>query len=583
MGSCGVTPGAIATANHSATLAPAFQIGDWRVDPNVNELRRPGETVRLEPKTMGVLVYLAERAGQVVSRDVLLGALWPGVVVGEDAVTQTVIKLRKALRDPARSPQYIETISKRGYRLIAAVARASVGGTPQSLSIGENAPVPPVRQLKDHPLMVAGLVALLALLISGVIAHYVWQRAEQVEAEAVLVGDASKRWAVLPTIMVTPFETLAGDRDETYLAGGIGADLITDLSRLSSLRVISAQSQPRVEPGGSGATEPAARYVLSGAVQRAAESLRVNVRLIDRETGRLLWAERYEKPFRDVFGLQEEIIERILQVLPVQISEAERRRLASRYTRNLEAYDYFLRAKAAFLVRQPAENEAGRQLYRRAIELDPAFARAYAGLALTHADDYRHQWIADGPGALTRAFELAQQALRMDPNLPEAYGVLAYVLTARLQYDESIKLLKRAISLAPSYADGYAYLAAVYTHSGRPADAIPLLRTAMRLNPDSGFIYFVVLGRAFFFLNDIEQALINLREALARNPADLEAHVYMAATLVAAGDLPAAQWEAEEIRALQPGFAVRQWLQTYPMTDAGQKQQLISMLAKVEL
>ncbi len=217
------------------------------------------------------------------------------------------------------------------------------------------------------------------------------------------------------------------------------------------------------------------------------------------------------------------------------------------------------------------------------IELDPAFARAYAGLALAHTDDYRNQWTTDGQGALSRANELAQTALRMDPELPEVYAVLAYVHAVRLQYDEAIKLLRRAITLAPSYGDGYAYLGAVYTHMGRPADAIPLLRTAMRLNPDAGFIYFVVLGRAYLFLGDIEQASINLREALARNPTDLEARVFMAATLVAAGDLSAASWEAVEVRALKPGFAARQWLRTHPMTNADQKQRLINLLAQVEL
>lgn len=573
-----------ATASDSATLASALQIGDWRVDPTVNELRRNGETVRLEPKTMEVLVFLAERAGQVVSREVLLGALWPGVIVGEDAVTQAVIKLRKALHDPARSPQYIETISKRGYRLVASVERLEVGGAPASVTTGENDPVVPARERNRHLLRAGGFAALVGLLIAtGIAYHISRQQVDWVEAETVLVEDASKRWATLPTITVTPFETLAGDRDETYLARGIGADLMTDLSRLSALRVVSSQNVPRLESGGAGSVGPAARYLLSGAVQRASESLRVNVRLVDSETGRQLWAERYERPFRDVLVVQQDIIAQILQVLPVQISEAERRRLARRYTRNLDAYDYFLRAKAAFLVRQPVENEAAREMYRKAIELDPAFARAYAGLALTYADDYRNQWTTDGQGALARALELAQTTLRMDPDLPEAYGVLAYVHAVRLQHDKAIKLLRRAITLAPSYADGYAYLGAVYTHMGQPAKAIPLLRTATRLNPDAGFIYFVVLGRAYIFLGEIEQALINLREALARNPADLETHVYLAATLVAAGDLPAARWEAEEVRALRPGFAVQQWLQTYPMTDAGQKRQLISLLAKVEL
>ena len=509
-------------------------------------------------------------------------ALWPGAVVGDDALTQAVIKLRKSLRDTARSPQYIETISKRGYRLNAHVERMGQGLP--SVSARERDRAEPGRAHARSARRTTKIAALLVVLIAGGAAIYVLrEHTGGVDIEAPFLEDTAERWMAFPTVTVKPFETVGDDRAETYLARGIEADLTTDLSRLSGLRVISAQTLPRIGSGSAGFTAPTARYVLSGSVQRASRSLRVNVRLIDSRSGQQLWAERYDRSSQDLVAVQEEIIGRLVLVLPVQVSEAERQQLARRYTRNLEAYDYFLRGKAAFLARQPTGNDAARRMYQKAIELDPAFARAYSGLALTHADDYRNQWTTDGQGALARAFELAHTALRMDPDLSEVYAVLAYVHAVRLQYDQAIKLARRAITLAPSYADGYAYMGAFYTMMGQPAKAIPLLRTALRLNPDAGFIYFIVLGRAYLFLGDIEQALINLREALARNPADLEAHAYMAATLVAAGDLPAARWEAEEIRALQPDFAVRQWLQTSPMTDARQKRRLISLLAKVDL
>jgi tetratricopeptide (TPR) repeat protein len=269
--------------------------------------------------------------------------------------------------------------------------------------------------------------------------------------------------------------------------------------------------------------------------------------------------------------------------LPVQVSKAERERLARRYTRNLEAYDYFLRGKAAFLARQPAENRTARQLYEKAIELDPAFARAYAGLALTHADDYRNQWTADGKRSLATALQLAETALQMDPDIPDVYGVLGYIRAVHHDYQRAIQLHERAVKLDPSYADAYAYIGASYTLMGQPAKTIPFVRTAMRLNPEGGFMYFMVLGRAYLFTGDFNQALINLREALSRNAADLESRVYMAAALVAAGDLQEARWEADEIRALQPDFAARQWLQTYLMSDERQRRELSRLLAKIGL
>ena len=232
---------------------------------------------------------------------------------------------------------------------------------------------------------------------------------------------------------------------------------------------------------------------------------------------------------------------------------------------------------------KPNENKLAREMYEKAIDLDPGFARAYAGLALTHADDYRNQWAPDGQQSLARSMQLAQSALSIDPDIPDVYAVLGYVHAMRLEYKEAIRLLAKAVELDHSYADAYAYLGAFYVHMGQPEKAVPLLRTAMRLNPEAGFVYFVVLGRAYFFQGDIEQAMINLKQALSRNAGDLEARVYMAATLVSARDLHAASWEAEEIRALQPNFTASKWLQTYPMSDTRQKEHLKTLLAKIGL
>lgn len=182
-----------------------------------------------------------------------MAALWPGVVVGEDAVTQAVIKLRKALQDPARSPRYIETISKRGYRLVASVEiePSGVGEALASVSAGENDLVVAPRKRTLPLLHAGGFAALVGLLIAGGSAYHLSrQHTDSVDAETPLVGDTANRWAALPTIIVTPFETLDGE--ETYLARGLAADLMTDLSRLSALRVVSSQNHSRVESSGAG-------------------------------------------------------------------------------------------------------------------------------------------------------------------------------------------------------------------------------------------------------------------------------------------------------------------------------------------
>jgi len=234
-------------------------------------------------------------------------------------------------------------------------------------------------------------------------------------------------------------------------------------------------------------------------------------------------------------------------------------------------------------VRQKSENETAREMFRRAIELDTTFARAYSGLALTYAADYRNRWTADSAGALDRAFELARTAKEINPDVPETYWALAYVHAQRRQHEQAVEYLEKATSMYPSFADGYALMASVKTFAGQPAASIPLMRTAMRLNPGSGYLYFLVLGRAYFFVGDLEQAHVNLEEALKRNPEYTETHVYMAALKVLQGENSSAAWEADQIRALEPAFSAKRWLENYPMTDSGQKAKILRALGQLGL
>jgi DNA-binding winged helix-turn-helix (wHTH) protein/TolB-like protein/Tfp pilus assembly protein PilF len=522
-----------------------LRIGEWQAERATNELSRPGERLRIEPKAMEVLMVLAGRAGQVVGRDELLATVWTGVVVGDEALTQSIIKLRRALGDNPRSPAYIETISKRGYRLIAAVGEGNVAAS---------------RPAGWRP----WAVAIVVLVSAGALATWHWA-SQPAPAEEPAPGG-------FLTVTVLPFETLGSRAEYGYLASGISSDLMTDLSALSGLRLISA-----------GAGKGSARYLVSGSVQPEAGRLRINVRLTDSRTNQQLWSERFDRPMGDLFAIQNEISRRLSERLPAQISAAERERMAKRYTASLEAYDLFLRGQAAFLVRRAEDNRRARELYAKALELDPNFARAYAGLAMTYAMEYRYQRSADSDAALRRALELAESARLIDPGIPEVYWALGFVHTQSRRHDEALKALQKAIELNRSYADAYALMGGVHTYVGRPAESIALLRTALRLNPDGGYLYYLLLGRAYLFQNDIEQALINLREAHARNPENTETRVYLAAALAAQGSIPAAEWEAEEIRSREAGFSARAWLETYPLVSPPHQRRLAELLARAGL
>jgi DNA-binding winged helix-turn-helix (wHTH) protein/TolB-like protein/Tfp pilus assembly protein PilF len=542
-----------AVADAASPANTGLQVGDWTVEPALFQLSAKGQTVKLEPKAMSVLVYLAARPGEVVSREALLSAVWPGVVVGDDSVTQVVIKLRKALGDAAENPAYIQTIAKGGYRLVAPVARPERGVSR----------TPPAGRPRARWTAAAGVAAL--LLVAAVVW---WTQSERAATPG--RAPAANAVSAQPSVAVRPFEALANDQRETVLARGITADLVTDLSKVGSLQVID------VEAGA-----PQSRYLVSGSVQRIGERLRLQVHLSDAETGKQLWSERYDRPLADLFSIQEELGPKILGILPAKVGEAELRRVAHRYTHNLKAYEDFHRGQLALIVRQKEENEAARGLFRRAIAQDAAFARAYSGLALTYTADYRNQWTADGAVALDRALDMARTAYQIDPDIPETYWVLAFVHMERRQHDEALRYLDTAVRLYPSFADGYALMGGVKSYTGHPTESVRLLRTAMRLKPEAGYLYFMNLGRAYLFLGDLEQARVNLEHALARNPVNLETHVYMAALKSVAGEKSAAAWEAEEIRSLRPGFSIRAWLETYPMTDPAQKAKLVQVLGEL--
>jgi len=581
MGHLGVRPfprtldslGFVSTEPAKLSVRPgSFRVGEWTVEPALNAVRREGAVVHLEPKVMDLLVFLARHAGQVVSREALFDAVWPSVVVTDDTLTQAVIKLRRAFGERARNAAYLQTVPKKGYRLIAAVTMegesVSPSGRSENLRSGGSG--------RPGQVVIAFSSILLAVVLLWIFIEPE-RLAERSTPKMAVSGVGGER----PTVSVLPFVAMGDPDDEAHLAQGLTLDLVTDLATLSGLWVIGSRSI--LGQSGERPERVDARYRVSGDIQRTGGQLRIHVRLFDTQTHRQLWAERYHRPFQDLFTVQEKMSRQIAAALSVKVSEAELRSLAHRYTHSLGAYEAFLRGQALLLIREASANERARERYRQAIVLDPVFGRAYAGLALTYAADYRNQWVHNGSNALEKAREMSRSALQIDPDIPEVYWVLAYVHAQQRDHLRALELLAKATSLDRSFADAYALMGGINTYIGNPEATVDLLRTATRLKPDAGYLYFLLLGRAYFFTGDWDQANINLREALARNPANLETHVYLAVTAESSGDHDGAVWETEEIRSLEPGFSVRAWLDTYPMADSAQRKRLISALERLGL
>jgi tetratricopeptide (TPR) repeat protein len=245
----------------------------------------------------------------------------------------------------------------------------------------------------------------------------------------------------------------------------------------------------------------------------------------------------------------------------------------------------FQQAQVALQQRRPDSNASARRLYEAAIRQDPAFARAYAGLAMTYALQQQHGWAAESEGVapLQRATDMAANAVRLQPDLPEAHWATAYVEILQRRHAEALRELDESLRLDPGYADAVALQAAIRLYMGEPAGALGLVEQALRLNRDATSLYLLLLGRTYYFLGDLDRARQYVGQSLQRNPENLEARLYMAAAEHDAGHDDAAQWQVTEILQLDPELRADEWLANYPMVDPASRERLRKALLAVGL
>ncbi len=560
------------TADPPAPAPPPFRVADWVADPATHRLHRGDTEVRLEPRVMALLVCLANRAGELVTREELERQVWGRTVVGYDALTSSIIKLRKALGDDSRQPRFIETVSKKGYRLIAPVGAV----TPASESSVPTAPIRRAPAARRRLLAVGLALSALAILAGVLVYSYRGPNGR-------LLPDATDR----PSIAVLPFGNLGNDPAQAYLSEGITADITTAISKLSGLFVVASASARNVQatPGGVKQVAEAlgVRYVLDGNVRRTGKQLRVNAQLVDAASGFQIWAERYDREMKDVFDVQDDIVAKIVTALSVNLTEAERQRSARRYTINIEAYDEFLRGQSMYVRSTPEDNLQARALFQQAIDRDPGFARAYGAMALSYVDEFRFGWGKNPATALERAFEMANKAVALDDQLPQAYRALSYAQLHRREYRSSIDAIQRAIALDPNDADNRASLALSHIYNENYDTAIRMLREAMQLNPHYPARYASALGHAYYFLGRHEDAAASLRDAIERNASYLSSHIFYSAALIRLGKNDEAAWAAAQVRSLSPGFAAENVSGMFPIKDPAKLRALMDDLKRAGL
>jgi adenylate cyclase len=360
-------------------------------------------------------------------------------------------------------------------------------------------------------------------------------------------------------------------------------DLITALSKYRGLFVISRNSvftykgqavkpeQVREELG--------VGYMLEGSVRKGGKRVRITAQLIDTTTGGHQWAERYDRELKDIFTLQDEITQQIVSALGVKFKQIEQERALRKDTANLNAFDYNWRGWWYYQRFTKEDNEQARRMFEKAIEIEPKFADAYAGLGLTYYEQWVRLWSQD-PQSLERAFELAKRAIALDDSRSAAYTLLSHVYLWRKQHAQAIAEQEKAIALNPNDAYGYADLAETLIWAGKPSEALGLVEKAMRLNPHYPANFLYTLGSAYSRMERYEEAVAALKRVLTRSPDHIGGHLLLATIYSEVGREEEARAHVAEALRVSPQLSLEVLRQRLP---AALPERVIDALRKAGL
>ena len=366
-----------------------------------------------------------------------------------------------------------------------------------------------------------------------------------------------------PSVAVLPFLNMSGDAEQEFFADGITEDIITELSRFRELLVISRNSsfkfKGRPVEVQRFARELAVQYVVEGSVRKAANRVRITVQLIDAESDRHLWAERYDRELADIFAIQDEVTQAIVATLPGRVEAATRERAARKTPENLVAYEWVLAAKLLHHRSQREANAQAQAMLDRAIALDPKYAHAHAWKACVLGQTWVNGWCDDREATQAAVFELLQTALALDDNDSDVHRILAAVHLIRHEHEVAAYHQQRALSLNPNDDLVVVQQGEMLTWLGDAEQGIEWIRKAMRLNPYHPQRFWNHLGRAYFVSRRYAEALDAFRRIGAP---DHTHHAFLAACHAALGDGAAAAAAAQTVLTLTPPFGVDAYLAT---------------------
>jgi adenylate cyclase len=471
---------------HEAPL----KMGALTIDPGLRQVaNEDGREEIVEPRVMQVLVALIHARGGILSRDDLLMSCWYGVVVGEDAINRVMGRVRRLADGIGDGAFKLETITKVGYRLVSA--------------LGSETRRPPA----DAPTTPRG-----------------------------------------PTICVLPFVNMSGDPEQEYFSDGISEDIITDLSKVAALQVCARNTaftfKGKSVRAPDLARELSVSHVLEGSVRRAGGRVRITAQLIDGATGNHVWADRYDRDLTDIFALQDEISEAIVSALRLKLLPAEKSAIERRGTSNPDAYEIYLMGRQMWLSGHGSVRgqEAILRLARRATEIDPDYAQAWAMMASAQAALRRRHGRADLDGVAA-----AERALALDPTLAAPHAIKARLLAEDGRTDEAEVELETALRLDPAGFEANETAGYRRFGQGRFEDAIGPYELAASV-PEAPIGVLAMLLACYTAIGDktgeARAARMTLERAqaeLAKDPNNTDAIAYGADAHAALGDADSAR------------------------------------------
>jgi TolB-like protein/DNA-binding winged helix-turn-helix (wHTH) protein/Flp pilus assembly protein TadD len=545
------------------------RFGVFDIDLHAGELLKNGLKIKLQEQPFQILTMLLSRPGEVVTRQELREKLWPSdTFVDFDAGLNTVIKrLRDTLDDPADRPRYIETVPRKGYRFIG-----SLQGSP-GLE-GASSPFKGSSKRESLVFRRSIVVLLILLAVAAVSATGVWYYSHSLQGQS---GTRARSLAVLP------FENLSGNLGEEYFVDGMTDELITSLAKVSSLRVISRTSVMRYK----GAREPLRQIarelnvdaIVEGSVVKSGSHVRVTAQLIDASTDRHVWADSYTQELGNVVSLQNQIAAAITGQIQAKLTPEERQQLARARPVNPEAHEAYLKGRYFWNRRTEKDLEKAIQYFEEAIQKDPNYAPAYAGMADAHMILGSFALNARRPDEVFPKAEIeARKALELDETLAEAHDALGSIRTL-YDWDRQAteREYKRALELNPSYATAHQLYGLYLSQIEKHDEAIAETRRALQLDPLSVAIS-SSLGLRLYFARRYDQAIKQFGDALELDSNHALAHLWLGQTHEQKGNHRQAIIEIQKAVTLSPGSALFVAELGHAYGVAGQRNEALKVL-----